>query len=81
MMINPVSKTNNILIAAFTTAYAWFELYSYLEQLQTCALRGQRGTRTPLILGDLMDEVGGDTIQEFIVAEPKSYGYQTNHQK
>ncbi|XP_032426592.1 uncharacterized protein LOC116724909 [Xiphophorus hellerii] len=32
-------------------------------------------------LGDLTDELGGDTIQEFVAAGPKSYAYQTKNQK
>jgi len=32
-------------------------------------------------LGDLTNELGGDTIQEFVAAGPNSYAYQTKNQK
>ena len=32
-------------------------------------------------LGDLTDELGGDSIQEFVSTGPKSYTYQTRNQK
>lgn len=32
-------------------------------------------------LGDLTNELGGDSIQEFVAAGPKSYAYQTRNEK
>ena len=73
---------SNIFIAAFTTAYAHLKLYGYLEKLQHRVLYIDtdsliyvvRDGESPLelgnYLGDLTDELGGDTIQEFLSAGP-----------
>lgn len=43
-----------------------------------------REGETPLelgnYLGDLTDELGGDTIQEFVASGPKSYTYKIKNQ-
>jgi len=90
---SPPNKVDNIFIAAFTTAYARLKLYSELEKLQhrvfyydtDSIIYVTRPGETPLpmgvYLGDLTDELGGDTIKEFVSAGPKSYAYQTKNQK
>ena len=82
-----------MFIAAFTTAYARLKLYTCLEQLQHRVLYIDTDSliyvvkpgETPLelgnYLGDLTDELGGDTIQEFASTGPKSYAYQTRNRK
>ena len=89
----PPGRSNNIFIAAFTTAYARLKLYDYLERLQRNVLYTDTDSliyvvkdgETPLelgnYLGDLTDELAGDTIQEFVTAGPKSYAYQTRNLK
>lgn len=91
--IRPPGKQNNIFIAAFTTAHARLKLYSYLEQLKERILYIDtdsliyvvKNGETPLelgnYLGDLTDELDGDTIQEFVATGPKSYAYQTKNKK
>ncbi|GAA6228947.1 uncharacterized protein LOC109143113 isoform X1 [Lates japonicus] len=91
--VQPPGKQSNIFIAAFTTAHARLKLYSYLEKLQERVLYIDTDSliyvvkegETPLelgnYLGDLTDELGGDSIQEFVVAGPKSYAYQTRNFK
>ena len=91
--IAPPNKVNNVFIAAFTTAYARLKLYSCLELMQDKILYIDtdsliyvvKKAETPLklgnYLGDLTDELGGDTIQEFVAAGPKSHAYQTKKQK
>jgi len=87
--IAPPNKVNNVFIAAFTTAYARLKLYSCLELMQDKILyidtdsliyvvkKGETPLKLGNYLGDLTDELGGDTIQEFVAAGPKSYAYQT----
>ncbi|XP_023194843.1 uncharacterized protein LOC111609654 isoform X1 [Xiphophorus maculatus] len=87
------NKSNNIFIAAFTTAYARLKLFSCLERVQDKILYidtdsliyvvkdGESPLELGNYLGDLTDELGGDTIQEFVAAGPKSYAYQTKNQK
>ncbi|TKS65331.1 hypothetical protein D9C73_028582 [Collichthys lucidus] len=89
----PPGRANNVFIAAFTTAYARLKLYSYLEQVQENVLYMDTDSliyvvkdgATPLklgnYLGDLTDELDGDSIQEFAAAGPKSYAYQTRQKK
>ena len=89
----PPSKVNNVFIAAFTTAYARLKMYGYLERLQERVLYTDTDSlvyvvkegETPLelgaYLGQLTDELGGDSIQEFASAGPKSYAYQTRQEK
>ena len=91
--IAPPNKVNNVFIAAFTTAYARLKLYSCLEVMQNKILyidtdsliyvvkKGETPLKLGNYLGDLTDELGGDTIQEFVAAGPKSYAYQTRNQK
>ena len=68
------------------------KLHSYLERLQenvlyinTSLIYVVKDGETPLelgnYLGDLTDELGGDSIQEFMAAGPKSYAYKTRNRK
>ena len=80
----------NIFIALFTTAIASLKLYEALDVLQQRVLyydtdsviyKSKHGQdRLPLgkFLGQFTDETGGDTIEEFGSAGPKSYSYKTN---
>ncbi|XP_049416207.1 uncharacterized protein LOC125878833 [Epinephelus fuscoguttatus] len=91
--IAPPNKTDNVFIAAFTTAYGRLKLYDYLHQLQNRVLyldtdsliyvakEGERGLKLGNYLGDLTDELGGGTIQEFVAVGPKSYAYLTRKNK
>ncbi|KAF7646307.1 hypothetical protein LDENG_00190100 [Lucifuga dentata] len=91
--ILPPNETDNIFITTFTTAYAHLKLYGCMEQVQENILYTSTDSliymvkegETPLelgnYLGDLTDELDGDTIQEFVVAGPKSYVYQTRNRK
>ena len=84
----------NIVIAAFTTAYARLKLYELLDQLQERVLYydtdsviyiHQPGKPNPPLgdyLGDLIDELdSGDYITTFISGGPKNYAYITNNGK
>ncbi|XP_035995617.1 DNA polymerase-like [Fundulus heteroclitus] len=87
------NKVNNVFIAAFTTAHARLKLFTCLEPLQERVLYidtdsliyvvkpGQTSLELGNYLGDLTDELGGDTIQQFVSTGPKSYAYQTRNQK
>ncbi|KAL3976503.1 olfactory receptor [Sarotherodon galilaeus] len=89
----PPGASNNVFIAAFTTAYARLKLYEYLEKLQRNVLytdtdsliyvvkEGEKPLQLGNFLGDLTDELHGDTIQEFVSAGPKSYAYRTRNKK
>ncbi|XP_035981580.1 uncharacterized protein LOC118556952 [Fundulus heteroclitus] len=91
--ISPPNKVNNVFIAAFTTAHARLKLFTCLEPLQERVLYidtdsliyvvkpGQTSLELGNYLGDLTDELGGDTIQQFVSTGPKSYAYQTRNQK
>ena len=80
----------NIFIALFTTAMARLKLYEALDVLQQRVLyydtdsviyKSKHGQdRLPLgkFLGQFTDETGGDIIEEFGSAGPKSYSYKTN---
>ena len=83
----------NIFIALFTTAIARLKLYEALDVLQQRVLyydtdsviyksKPDDGT-LPLgkFLGQFTDEIGGDFIDEFGSARPKSYSYRTNANK
>ena len=84
----PNPKTN-IFIACFTTCWARLKLYSYLHRLQKQVLyydtdsviyarkEGQPQIETGDFLGEMTDELDGDTIQEFVSGGAKNYGYQT----
>ena len=88
----PDSKTN-VVIAAFTTAYARLKLYELLDQLQEQVLYydtdsviyvHEPGKPEPPLgdyLGDLTDELDGDYITEFMAGGPKNYAYVTNQGK
>ena len=83
----------NIVIAAFTTAYARLKLYDLLDQLQEQVLYydtdsviyvHEPGKPEPPLgdyLGDLTDELDGDYITEFMSGGPKNYAYMTNNDK
>ena len=80
----------NIVIAAFTTAYARLKLYDLLDLLQERVLYydtdsvvyiHQPGKPDPPLgdyLGDLTDELKGGYITTFLSGGPKNYGYVTN---
>ena len=83
----------NIVIAAFTTAYARLKLYNLLDQLQERVLYYDTDSvvfvhepdkpEPPLgdYLGDLTDELDGDYITTFVSGGPKNYAYVTNNNK
>ena len=84
----------NIVIAAFTTAYARLKLYDLLDQLQERVLYydtdsviyvHEPGKPDPPLgdyLGDLTNELDvGDYITTFISGGPKNYAYITNNGK
>ena len=80
----------NIVIAAFTTAYARLKLYDLLDLLQERVLYydtdsvvyvHEPGKPDPPLgdyLGDLTDELNGSYITTFLSGGPKNYGYVTN---
>ena len=83
----------NIVIAAYTTAYARLKLYDLLDLLQEQVLYydtdsviyvHEPGKPEPPLgdyLGDLTDELDGDYITEFMSGGPKNYAYVTNNDK
>ena len=83
----------NIVIAAFTTAYARLKLYDLLDLLQEQVLYydtdsviyvHEPGKPEPPLgdyLGDLTDELDGDYITAFMSGGPKNYAYVTNNDK
>ena len=80
----------NIVIAAFTTAYARLKLYDLLDLLQERVLYydtdsvvyvHEPGKPDPPLgdyLGELTDELKGGYITTFLSGGPKNYGYVTN---
>ena len=80
----------NIVIAAFTTAYARLKLYDLLDLLQERVLYYDTDSVVyvhepskpdpPLgdYLGELTDELNGGYITTFLSGGPKNYGYVTN---
>ena len=78
----------NIVIAAFTTAYARLKLYDLLDLLQERVLYydtdsvvyvHEPGKPDPPLgdyLGELTDELNGDYITTFLSGGPKNYGYK-----
>ena len=80
----------NIVIAAFTTAYARLKLYDLLDLLQERVLYydtdsvvyvHEPGKPDPPLgdyLGELTDELKGGYITTFISGGPKNYAYVTN---
>ena len=83
----------NVVIAAFTTAYARLRLYETLEVLQERVLYydtdsvifiskpGEPEPSTGRYLGELTDELNGGHITTFISGGPKNYCYCTNDGK
>ena len=83
----------NVVIAAFTTAYARLKLYDLLDLLQERALYYDTDSviyvhkpnkpDPPLgnYLGDLTDELNGDYITSFVSGGPKNYAYRTKKGK
>ena len=83
----------NVVIAAFTTAYARLKLYDLLDLLQERVLYydmdsviyvHKPGKPDPPLgnyLGDLTDELNGDYITSFVSGGPKSYAYRTKKGK
>ena len=88
----PNSKAN-VVVAAFTTAYARLKLYDLLDMLQERVLYydtdsviyvSKPGEPEPPLgnyLGDLTDELDGDHITTFISGGPKNYAYHTANGK
>ena len=84
------NKKVNIVIAAFTTAYARLKLYDLLDLLQERVLYydtdsvvyvHEPGKPDPPLgdyLGELTDELNGGYITTFLSGGPKNYGYVTN---
>ena len=83
----------NVVIAAFTTAYARLKLYDLLDLLQERVLYydtdsviyvHKPGEPEPPLgnyLGDLTDELNGDYITSFVSGGPKNYTYRTKNGK
>ena len=92
--IAPNAKTN-VVIAAFTTAYARLKLYGVLDMLQKRVLVLYYDTDLVIFvskpndpeppigpyLGELTDELGGDYITALVSGGPKNYSYRTNTDK
>ena len=90
--VTPNSKTN-VVIAAFTTAYARLKLYGVLDELQERVLYydtdsvifvSKPGEPEPPIgpyLGQLTDELKEGHITTFISCGPKNYCYRTSSNK
>ena len=84
------NPNTNVVIAAFTTAYARLQLYDELDMLGERVLycdtdsviyRSQPGQPEPRLgnnIGDLTDELGGEHITVFASGSPKNYGYKTS---
>ncbi|XP_035239706.1 uncharacterized protein LOC118208867 isoform X1 [Anguilla anguilla] len=83
-------KYSNVLIAAFTTAYARLELYNLMDKLPDRVLYhdtdsvifvSRPGDWVPPLgdfLGELTSELDtGDHIVEFVSGGPKTYAYRT----
>ena len=83
----------NVVIAAFTTAYARLKLYDLLDLLQDRVLYydtdsviyvhkpGEPDPPLGNYLGDLTDELNGDYITSFVSGGPKNYAYRTKSGK
>ena len=83
----------NVVIAAFTTAYARLKLYDLLDLLQERVLYydtdsviyvHEPGKPEPPLgnyLGELTDELNGDYITSFVSGGPKNYAYRTKNGK
>ncbi|XP_064647462.1 uncharacterized protein LOC135500144 [Lineus longissimus] len=82
-------KTANIAIACYTTAHARLKLFSILEPLgdrvlyydtDSCIYIHREDQWNPecgRYLGDLTDELDGDSINIFVSGGPKNYAYKT----
>ena len=80
---------SNTIIAAFVTTYARLKLYEYMDKLGKNALYcdtdsviflAQPGSYVPPTgdyLGDMTDELDGDTIETFVSTGPKCYAFKT----
>jgi hypothetical protein len=78
------SGRTNVVIAAYTTAQAPLQLYSYLEHLgprslyadtDSVVFTSRPGEWKPK-LGDQTDEVPNNRIIEFVTGGPKNYAYK-----
>ena len=85
-------STENIVIAAYTTAHARLRLYETMEQLVACGHRklayfdtdsclfvqraGEYDPPTGPFLGDLVDEFPGRKIVNYASGGPKNYFYE-----
>ena len=90
--VKPDAKTN-MVIAAFTTAYARLKLYEVQDRLQERVLyydtdsviyiSKPNESKPPLgnHLGELTDELKGEHITVFVSGGPKNYCYRTNSGK
>ena len=86
---DPPNPKTNIFIAAFTTCHARLKLYSYLHRLKEQVLYydtdsviytwrpGQPHIETGDFLGEMTDELDGDTIKTFVSGGAKNYAYKT----
>ena len=89
----PEDNKTNIYLATFTTCLARLKLYSELEKLGKKVLYydtdsliyvsrpGQYDPPLGDYLCELMDELKGDQIVEFVSVGPKNYAYKTNTNK
>ena len=83
VLLNSTSFT-----ASFTTAWALLELYSYLDLLKEQVLyfdtdsiiylwkRGLPEIQTGPFLGQMKDELEGESIHELVTGGPKNYAYK-----
>ena len=87
------SGRTNVIIAAYTTAQARLELYSYLEPLDSRTIYADTDSvvftvkpgewEPPLdaFLGGMTDVCPGQSIVSFVTGGPKNYGYVTKDEK
>ncbi|KAG1651988.1 putative DNA polymerase [Nymphon striatum] len=80
---------SNVAIASLTTSYARLHLYSVIEKLGDRVLyydtdsviyierEGEWSPETGSYLGELKDEIPGDSIIEYVSGGPKNYAYNT----
>ena len=85
------SLRTNVVIAAYTTAHARLQLYTYLEMLQDRVLYAdtdsivfvsKKGEEEPILgdfLGDLTNEEPNGRISQFVTGGPKNYAYQVQN--
>ena len=86
-LVSDETIETNVVVAAFTTAYARLKLYDVLGMLQERVLYydtdsviyvsrpNQPEPPTGPYLGQLTDELGGDYITTFVLGGPKNYSY------